>query len=82
MLEVVVGAVMTAFADDIKSVRKCETLRPWWGNLVDIGPSFRYLPQPKKSWLIVKQNTSTKLWRFSKTQTYKFQQRESDTWEQ
>ena len=55
MLEVVVGTVMAAFADDITSVGKCETLRTCWENLVDIGPSFGYLPQPKKSWLIVKQ---------------------------
>ena len=53
MLEVFVGTVIAAFADDITLVGKCETLRG--GNLVDIGPSFRYLPQPKKSWLIVKQ---------------------------
>ena len=45
MLEVVIGALMVAFADDITSIGKCETLRTWWRNLVDIGPSIGYLPQ-------------------------------------
>ena len=43
-----VEAVMAAFANDRTSVRKCETLRTWWGILINIGLSFGYLPQSKK----------------------------------
>ena len=54
-LEAVVGAIMAAFADDLTAISKCTSLRSWWGTLVEYGPSFGYLPQARKSWLIVKQ---------------------------
>ena len=47
-------ANMVAFADDITAVGTFDALRKWWDNIVDLGPKFGYQPQPKKSWLIVK----------------------------
>ena len=46
---------MAAFADDITATGKCRSLRTWWDNLATQGPHFGYFPQPKKSWLIVKE---------------------------
>ena len=47
---------MAAFADDITSVGKLVSLRSWWNQITTIGPHFGYYPQPKKSWLIVKES--------------------------
>ena len=47
---------MAAFADDITATGKCRSLRTWWDNLATQGPHFGYFPQPKKSWLIVKEH--------------------------
>ena len=46
--------LMVAFADDLTAVGKFKYLRKWWDYLMEIGPNIGYLPQPKKSWLIVK----------------------------
>ena len=45
---------MAAFADDVSAAGKLPALRKWWDELIRIGPMYGYLPQPTKSWLIVK----------------------------
>ena len=45
---------MVAFADDLTADGTFNSLRLWWDDLMQIGPKFGYHPQPKKSWLIVK----------------------------
>lgn len=46
---------MVACGDNITAVGKCVSLKKWWDSLTSIGPFFGYFPQPKKSWLILKQ---------------------------
>lgn len=45
---------LVAFADDLTAVGNFSTIRKWWDELIVEGPKFGYQPQPKKSWLIVK----------------------------
>ena len=47
---------MVAFADDLTAVGKTNFLKEWWDQLATIGLLFEYLPQPSKSWLIVKKD--------------------------
>ena len=46
---------MVVFADDLTGAGRLEMLSRWWKTLFEIGPKFDYYPQPKKSWLIVKE---------------------------
>ncbi len=43
-----------AYADDLVSAGKIQTLRSWWERLLKIAPKVGYYPKPCKSWLIVK----------------------------
>ena len=43
------------YADDAASGGKLNFLRQWWNKLNTFGSSFGYLPNAKKSWLIVKE---------------------------
>ena len=61
MLEIISAIRVAAFADDLSAVGKGEGLKPWWDALAEIGPSFGYFPQPKKSWLIVKPQFEEKI---------------------
>ena len=45
---------MVAFADYITAAGTLNALKQWWDQLLEIGPSYGYVPQPEKSWLIVK----------------------------
>ena len=61
MFENIAAIRVAAFADDLSAVGKGEGLKPWWDALAEIGPSFGYFPQPKKSWLIVKPQYEEKI---------------------
>ena len=61
MFEIIAAIRVAAFADDLSAVGKGEGLKPWWDALAEIGPSFGYFPQPKKSWLIVKPQYEEKI---------------------
>ena len=61
MFEIIAAIRVAAFADDLSAVGKGEGLKPWWDALAEIGPSFGYFPQPKKSWLIVKPQFEEKI---------------------
>ena len=43
------------YADDSAAIGTVEQLHSWWIKLVETGPSFGYLPNPAKTWLITKQ---------------------------
>jgi hypothetical protein len=44
------------FADDAASGGKIEQLKEWWSKLLRAGPAFGYIPNPSKTWLIVKED--------------------------
>ena len=44
----------TWFADDATAGGRVHHLHHWWSKLCDVGPSFGYIPNPGKTWLIVK----------------------------
>ena len=44
-----------AYADDIGGGAKLKTLREWWKNIEENGPSFGYFPKASKSWLVLKE---------------------------
>ena len=46
--------VSLAYADDIGGGARLQTLREWWKNIEENGPSFGYHPKASKSWLVVK----------------------------
>ena len=43
-------------ADDATTVGTLEDLKKWWNNLSKIGPAFGYHVNPRKSWLVTKDN--------------------------
>ena len=45
------------FADDAASTASFDALREWLAKLVKLGPSYGYFVNPKKTWLIVKDET-------------------------
>jgi hypothetical protein len=45
------------FADDAASTGSFDALREWLAKLVKLGPSYGYFVNPKKTWLIVKDET-------------------------
>ena len=50
------GVKQLAYADDIGGGAKIRTLREWWSNIEEHGPSFGYYPKASKSWLVVKED--------------------------
>ena len=53
--EVNTGAAQAWFADDASAAGLCEGLRHWWDELMVSGPKFGYLPNPAKTFLLVKE---------------------------
>ena len=43
------------YADDASDTYKLPDLKSWWDQLSQSGSKFRYFPNPKKSWLVVKE---------------------------
>ncbi|XP_062508484.1 uncharacterized protein LOC134184756 [Corticium candelabrum] len=48
------GTKQVWYADDAAAGGSLDCLHKWWNRLVDLGAMFGYLPNPKKSWLLVK----------------------------
>ena len=48
------GVSQVWYADDAAAVGDLGRLRRWWDSLVSMGPSYGYFPNPKKSWLVTK----------------------------
>jgi hypothetical protein len=46
------------FADDAASGGSLESVYRWWNKLMEIGPRYGYHPNPKKTWLIVKEENA------------------------
>ena len=44
------------YADDATAGGKFPDLKKWWDNLSKVGPSFGYFVNPKKTWLVTKDN--------------------------
>ena len=44
------------YADDASATSKLPDLKSWWDQLSQSGPKFGYFPNPKKSWLVVKED--------------------------
>ena len=42
------------FADDASAGGRLRQIREWWDRLMSLGPSYGYLANPSKTWLIVK----------------------------
>ena len=47
-------AKIVACADDFSAAGSISSLKYCWNTLCELGQKFRYFPDPKKSWLIVK----------------------------
>ena len=45
------------FADDASAGETLEEAHQWWVKLVQIGPKYGYHPNPKKTWLLVKEGS-------------------------
>ena len=43
------------YADDAGAGGKIRSLRQWWDKLENEGPAVGYLPNPSKTWLVVKE---------------------------
>ena len=46
---------VSQYADDAAAGGKLGPLREWWKILTELDPAFGYLPNARKSWLIVKE---------------------------
>ena len=42
------------FADDASAGGRLGQIREWWDRLISLGPSYGYLANPSKTWLIMK----------------------------
>ena len=40
---------------DATASDRVENLRDWWDSITKLGPKFGYFPNPKKTWIITKQ---------------------------
>ena len=43
------------YADDTTASGRVENLRDWWDSITELGPKFGYFPNPKKTWIVTKQ---------------------------
>ena len=54
------GTSQVWYADDASGGGKLSSIKAWWDSLTTHGPHYGYLPNAKKSWLVIKPEVAYK----------------------